>query len=325
MADPARYVDEVLCGAARRAAVRQSASVFMPSNIALVKYWGKRPGPLNLPLVSSLSYTLGDYGTTTRVSLAEGDAAQLNGRPAGAAEAAKIFAFLDLFRAEGECFNVVTDNNIPTAAGVASSASGFAALTAAIVALKGWDVPLQRQTMLARLGSGSASRSFWPGTVLWHKGIRDDGLDCYADPVTLPVQDIRMAVLLLESGQKEISSRRAMDISLATSPLSGEWPVRQQAHLDAVLAAPDMTTLGEVIEENAVLMHRLIESATPSISFDTPQTALWKQRIRDWRRYGLPVWFTQDAGPNLKLIFDARDQSGIASRLAAAGVDFFVV
>lgn len=297
----------------------------MPSNIALVKYWGKRPGNLNLPLVSSLSYTLDGYGSKTHIALDEKDSLILNGKEKSGDEAKKTFAFLDLFRATSEYYRVVSDNNIPTAAGVASSASGFAALTAAMIALKGWDVPLKEQSMLARLGSGSAARSFWNGIVLWHKGVREDGMDSYAEPVTLQTEPMAMAVLLLDQSQKKISSREAMKISLATSPLAAEWPARQQAHLDAALKVKDLPSLGHIAEENAELMHELIRTGTPSVDFDLSETKEWKTRVRQWRGQGVPVWFTQDAGPNLKLLFPRASQKDITERLNATGVGYFVV
>lgn len=317
-----QYVERITGG--RQAARSDSAEAFMPSNIALVKYWGKRRGELNLPLVSSLSYTLEGYGTKTRIALADRDSAELNGKPATDEDLKKITAFLDLFRAPGEHYRVVTENNIPTAAGVASSASGFAALTSAILALKGLEIPLKGQSMLARLGSGSAARSFWPGLVLWHKGERDDGMDCYAEPLAR-APGFCMAVLLLDQGKKPWSSRQAMEISLSTSPLAAEWPAAQQRHLDAALAARDVETLGAVAEENAVLLHRLLAESSPSIVFDLPETTVWKQKVREWRAGGLPVWFTQDAGPNLKLLFPLKNKEIMAENLRGQGVDYFIV
>lgn len=322
----AEYVARLLGPLHRTPAQNDRAAAFMPSNIALVKYWGKRPGPLNLPLVSSLSYTLDGYGTETEISLAKADTVEMNGAvlAPGDEAAIKIKDYLDLFRAEGEHYRVVTRNNIPTAAGVASSASGFAALLSAIIKMKGWDVPLREQSMLARLGSGSAARSFWPGLVLWHKGDRADGMDCFAEQV-LAAPAFRMAVLLLDKGKKEWSSRRAMEISLATSPLAAAWPEEQRRHLDAALAAQDFAALGPVVEANAVLLHSLLERSSPSIVFDRPETALWKKKIRAWREEGLPVYFTQDAGPNLKLIFPFEIKDKIHGKLTAEGIDYFSV
>jgi diphosphomevalonate decarboxylase len=325
-----KYVSDVLGDMHRQKAENESADAFMPSNIALVKYWGKRAGELNLPLVSSLSYTLDGYGTTTRIFLAEADSVEMNGKTlaATAGEFVKIMDFLGLFRAAGEHYRVITANNIPTAAGVASSASGFAALLAAIVRLKGWDLPLRAQSMLARLGSGSAARSFWPGLVSWHKGIREDGMDCYAEPYLHHMQPFCMAVLLIDQGAKAWSSREAMKISLSTSPLAKIWPVEQQRHLEDVqsaLSLDDFAALGAVVENNAVLLHGLLEQSAPSIVFDGLETRLWKQRIKDWRAQGAPVYFTQDAGANLKLIFPLYFKEIAEKYLKNVGIDYFIV
>lgn len=323
------YVKKILGPLHGQAARNDSAEAFMPSNIALIKYWGKRDAELNLPLVSSLSYTLDGYGTTTRISLSDKNILILNGEEAeqGGDDYLKVHAFADLFRAPGEKYRIETENNIPTAAGVASSASGFAALLAALLRLKVWDVPLKEQSMLARLGSGSAARSFWPGLVLWHKGARDDGMDCYAEPCRMPLS-IGMAVLLLEKGPKAVSSREAMGLSLSTSPHAVNWPKAQQEHLDALMAAgrgSDFEKAGRIAENNAVLLHTLLEESQPPIVYDTPATRAWKQKVHDWRAAGLPVYFTQDAGPNLKIIFPLEYKAKIEGHLGAAGIDYFTV
>ena len=321
------YVRAILGDAYAAAAQHEEAEVFMPSNIALVKYWGKRPGVLNLPLVSSLSLTLKGYGTKTRLSLSHEDSMLLNGKTLSQGDPAykKAMDFLDMFRARGECYRIETENNIPTAAGVASSASGFAALTSAIIKLKGWDVPLKAQSMLARLGSGSAARSFWDGMVLWHKGTRDDGMDCYAEPVTHSVHDLCLSVLVLDASEKSVSSRDAMQASLATSPMAPEWPQRQAAHLDAALKAADFATLGQIVEDNAVLMHAVIQSAVPAMSFDTAETKKWKDNVQRWRTEGMPVYFTQDAGAQIKLLYPSAHRADIEEKINAAGVEYFTV
>ena len=327
MSEKLKYVREILGARYEQKARQKSVEVFMPSNIALIKYWGKRREELNLPLVSSLSYTLDGYGTRTRLAPAEKDAMEMNGRclSEGDKEFIKIKEFLDLFRLKGDFFKVVTENNIPTAAGVASSASGFAALTAAVVAFRGWDLGKKEQSMLARLGSGSAARSFWPGLVFWRKGGRDDGMDCYAEPCPLKIGSFKMAVLLLDRGQKKWSSREAMKVSLSSSPLAQSWPVEQQKHLEKSLSARTFSDLAEVAEENAVLLHRMLETSSPSIVYDLPETRVWKARVRALRRDGFPLWFTQDAGPNLKLLFPSESGKEIEKLLKTQKVDYFIV
>ena len=322
-----KYVAEILGLLHRQPAKFPDGEAFMPSNIALVKYWGKRRAELNLPLVSSLSYTLDGYGSNTKIYLDSTDGITLNNKTLDSKDDTfiKVMQFLDLFRAPGEKYRIVTSNNIPTAAGVASSASGYAALTAAIVRLKGWDLPLRAQSMLSRLGSGSACRSFWPGLVLWHKGERVDGMDCYAEPYSTRLS-ICMAVLIFDQRQKPWSSREAMYISLKTSPLSAAWPVEQQKHLDAVMrAGTDFKALGIAVESDAILLHSVLALSQPPIVFDLQETEVWKKKVQGWRLDGLDVYFTQDAGPNLKLIFPLSIKGKIEEKLRHEGIDYFVV
>ncbi|MEM7295796.1 MAG: diphosphomevalonate decarboxylase, partial [Pseudomonadota bacterium] len=150
-----------------------AAEVFAPSNIALSKYWGKRDFGLNLPLNSSVSISLGRLGTLTRVAPAEVDQVVFQGEMLApdAPFARKIRAFVDLFRGcGGPALRIETENTIPTAAGLASSASGFAALTLALDQAFGTMLPKEALSMLARLGSGSAARSIWHGFVHWDRG-----------------------------------------------------------------------------------------------------------------------------------------------------------
>ena len=324
-----QYVSHILGAEYLRAAKVHEAESFMPSNIALVKYWGKRAGELNLPLVSSVSYALGDYGTRTKITIADQDVAIFNGVLLENTDKKyrDIFTFLDLFRTPEECFKVETSNNIPTAAGVASSASGYAALLNCIAKIKGWSISMRDKTLLARLGSGSAARSFWPGLVLWHKGEREDGMDSYAEPLDI-APFFNMAVLILQKSEKAVSSRDAMKLSMQTSPLAPTWPVRQQEHLDIVLKAladQDFDMLGRTVEQNAILMHDVVHQSQPSISFDGAETIKWKQEVQALRKSGLPVYFTQDAGPNIKLIFPHKARGDVEVLLKNKGVDALIV
>lgn len=156
-------------------------------NIALVKYWGKRDDALNLPAVPSLSLTLGGFVTTTTVTWgAASDRFRLDGREAHADEARKVFALLDRIDPNRPRCDVESQNDFPTAAGLASSSSGFAALAVAGAAAAGVDLDPTALSVLARQGSGSACRSLWGGFVEWRLGERADGLDSHGLPVAGP-------------------------------------------------------------------------------------------------------------------------------------------
>lgn len=326
------YVANVLDNEHRRPAIKQSAQAFMPSNVALIKYWGKRDAELNLPLVSSISYTLHEnYGSNTRVTLSSEDRMELDGMALSPKDPAfqSAMRFLDLFRAKGEFFDITTLNTIPTAAGLASSASGFAALTECMVLMKGWTLSPRSKSMLARLGSGSAARSFFSGIVMMDKGTQKDGMDCYAGTCKPQARmRTRMAVLLVDRERKAMSSREAMRISMETSSLADEWPAVHKKHLAQALAAlkdADFHALGYVVEENALFLHELLRKSKPSIVYDKPETVALRNNIVKWReKDGLPVYFTQDAGPNLKMIFPMTLKKDIENLLKEQNLDYFI-
>ena len=175
-----------------------TATAYAPANIALAKYWGKRDRVLNLPVNGSLSISLGSHGSRTTVGAAEADSITLNGVRAAADSALhrRTFAFIEhLRRGAPQPLAITSENTIPTAAGLASSASGFAALTLALNAYWRLNLPGAVLSALARIGSGSAARSLWHGFVKWDKGEQPDGRDIIATPIASDWQDLRVALL----------------------------------------------------------------------------------------------------------------------------------
>lgn len=288
-----------------------SARAFAPSNIALCKYWGKRNVELNLPITGSLSISLGNHGTTTALKLSDSgrDEVILNGEPLdkNSAFCKRLSLFLNLFREEGGwSLEVSTDSNIPTAAGLASSASGFAALILAMDKLFGWDLPLKDLSILARLGSGSACRSLWQGFVEWHVGHEEDGMDSHGEELPYPWQEFCIGILLLSTKEKQISSTVAMQRTLSTSSFYSLWPqkvAQDIATIHSAIKAKDFLSLGQCAESNALAMHATMLTSWPPISYATPETMAEMHHIWHLRSEGLPLFFTQDAGPNLKLLF----------------------
>jgi diphosphomevalonate decarboxylase len=238
--------------------VKPEGSAFAPSNIALCKYWGKRQEELNLPVTSSLSISLGELGTRTLLRVIGGaDQVTLNGQPVPPRHkfARGVTQFLNLFRAPGQFFAVETVNSIPTAAGLASSASGFAALTLAVNDLFDWRLDARTLSILARLGSGSASRSIFRGFVLWHAGAQGDGLDSFAEELPYQWPDLRIGLLTLSEAEKPIGSREAMKRTKRSSLLYQTWPSKVAQDLAAIsdaIAAGDFDQLGRTAESNAL-------------------------------------------------------------------------
>lgn len=293
---------------------KDTVSAYAPSNIALIKYWGKRDIQLNLPVTSSLSVSLGSKGTTTRVRVSKKDEFILNDCLLNATDpiAKRAWGFINLIRKSGQYFSIETTNTIPTAAGLASSASGFAALVLALNELYQWNLDEKSLSLIARLGSGSAARSFWQGFVLWHKGELENGLDSYAESMHIDWPEFRIGLLIHDEKQKEHSSRDAMNITQETSPFYAQWPelVKSDlANIKQALDEKDFNRVGQIAESNAQAMHALMWSARPSICFSSAHTFTLIRKICDLRAQGIPVYFTQDAGPNVKLLFLANDQS----------------
>jgi len=293
------------------------------ANIALVKYWGKRAPTtaaaqhLNLPAVGSLSMTLDGLCTRTEISEATGgrDSFLLNGEPAVGEPARRVSAHLDrLCAASGHhearppC-SVESRNSFPTAAGLASSASGFAALT--VAGATAFDLPADREGLcaLARMGSGSAPRSLWGGFVRVDRGGLADGSDYVAYQVQPPSHwDLRMLVVRTAEGPKSLGSTAAMEQCRKTSPYYDAWVETSDEDLneaERALAQRDLLGLGRVMEHSCFKMHAVMAAARPPILYWNETTIaaileVWKARER-----GIAAYVTSDAGPHVKVLCEA--------------------
>lgn len=296
--------------------VQEKGLAFAPTNIALCKYWGKRDAELNLPMTSSLSVTLPDMGAMTAISLQDepADNIILNGNPVepGSQFYDRVEAFLDLFRTNKQwCANIDIKMNLPVAAGLASSASGFASLVSALNDLFQWQLSHRELSILARLGSGSAARSLWTGFVEWHAGVQADGMDSYAERLPYEWPELNIGILCLSDQPKSISSREAMQRTVNTSMLYRNWP--QKVTHDIVIMRQALQTknfslLAGTAESNALSMHATMLSSWPPICYSLPETIAAMRQVWDLRNQGAEIYFTQDAGPNLKLLFVEKDK-----------------
>lgn len=295
------------------------------ANIALVKYWGKRDARLNLPAAGSLSLTLAALVTETTVAfdpaLAE-DELVLDGAPA---PASRVTPFLDLVReraGHATRARVVSRNDFPTASGLASSASGFAALALAASRAAGLELDARGLSILARRGSGSAARSILGGFVRMHAGSRDDGSDAFATPIESPLADrVRMVIAIVGGGApKTHGSRDAMDHTAATSPFYASWIAlvpRDLEAAEAAIARGDVQALGELAEANALAMHASAIAARPAVIYWQPASLAALAAVRDLRANGHAAWATMDAGPHVKVLTTADDAPAVARALAA--------
>lgn len=315
-----QILNEILSGRSLIPA-EESVQVFAPSNIALVKYWGKRNSELNLPETDSLSVTLPHCGTTTRLSLSAENQDKIifnhSAMDKSTEFSVKLSSFLDLFRPKNTFFHVETESNIPIDAGLASSASGFAACVRAVDKFFKWNLSNIELSLLARLGSGSACRSIWDGFVIWRRGEHEYGMDSHGYLMQERWPELRIGLLMVSAAKKQISSRNAMNDTHATSILYHAWPeqVKQDMqHMEKAIREKDFILLGKTAENNALAMHATMAAAWPPIVYSHPLTLELMQQIWQLRNEGVAVYFTQDAGANLKLLFLQESTDTIKSR-----------
>lgn len=300
------------------------------SNIALVKYWGKRASStpdLNLPAVSSLSLTLGELRTETHIVPATQDRFELDGALVQNNAATKVFAHLDRVwmalypSAPRPACHVHSTNHLPTAAGLASSASGFAALTLCAHGAFGGEFDEHRLSALARRGSGSAARSIWGGAVRLDKGDADNGEDCRAYPIATQ-QDLsawRFVIVHTAAGPKAIGSTGAMQRCAETSPYYPAWVQGNEADIHAAhqaIEARDLDTLGEIMEHSCYKMHACMWATRPALRYWNSVTLAVIDALQTLRSDGLKGFATSDAGPHVKILCPASDADAIVAQLS---------
>ncbi len=300
------------------------------AHIALVKYWGKRDAELNLPAAGSLSLTLGALTTIATVAPMEGarDELQLDGRAIAGPALARFSAWADLVREAAAApelrFRVESANDFPTASGLASSASAYAALALALSRAAGLELAPAELSVLARRGSGSAARSIFGGLVVMRPGTRADGRDAHGEELVSADELARawplaMVVAVVGGGRvKSLSSRAAMEHCAETSPLYPSWLTAVPGDLAAARAAierRDLHALGEVAEQSALTMHAAALASRPAIAYFRPATIALIDAVQELRRGGTTAYFTMDAGPHVKVLTTPAEASAVAARV----------
>lgn len=293
------------------------------TNIALIKYWGKRDKELFLPMNSSLSLTLDAFYTDTKIIFDEdfqADSFYLNGKLQSQKEIEKISRFLDLFReyiGEGTFARVESLNFVPTAAGLASSASAFAALAMAVNQAFSLNLSPQVLSTFARRGSGSSTRSLFGGFVEWDMGTNSE--DSMAYPIDDADWGIGMLILAVNTNQKKIASRVGMDHTVATSPFYDAWVATTKEDLVAVKEAikkRDFDKLGQITEHNGMKMHATTLSANPPFTYWTADSVKAQEAVMTVREaLGIFAYMTMDAGPNVKVLCRQEDMETLKKSL----------
>lgn len=296
------------------------------ANIALIKYWGKRDEKLILPQNSNISVTLDGLNATTTVEFDKKyvkDIFILNDKEQQGDEANRVFETIEIIRKIAkikEKVKVSSKNNFPTAAGLASSAAGGAALALAASTAAGLKLNNKELSIIARRNSGSAARSIDGGFIEWLKGNELDGSDSYGNQIA-PEQhwpEFRIIATILTTAEKKIKSRPGMTKSVQTCPYYKCWLNSIDDDLNKVregILKKDFSTVGKISEENAIKMHALMWTTKPAIMYWMPESLEVINIVHEMRDSGIECYYTMDAGPQVKIICLEKDLKKIQSVL----------
>ena len=290
-------------------------------SLALLKYWGKLETGDNLPATPSLAVTLGGLYTDTWVRSAQDDSISIRGDAAsheptrrGGERTTRFFDCLRSHLGVTKHFEARSVNSFPTAAGLASSSSGFAALTGACVTAAERELPPQELSEIARIGSVSAARSIYGGFVLLPAGA----LSAHQVFDARHWPDLRIVVVITHKGPKPESSRKAMRDTSATSPFYPQWVTESNTMLSEALSAlrdRDLEKLGDIARSSYSMMHAAMLAARPPILYWLPATLAVIRACQELRSRGIGAWETIDAGPQVKILCAARDSETVAQRV----------
>jgi diphosphomevalonate decarboxylase len=293
-------------------------------NIAFIKYWGNQDDDLRIPANGSLSMTLDGLQTQTTVEFdtsLETDQLILNGEPAAGEALARVSTTLDQLRQQADLNTsalVKSENSFPTGTGIASSASAFAALVLAGATALGLCLSERELSQLARIGSGSASRSIPGGFVEWQAGTDHDS--SYAVSIAGPEHwDLVDYIVLVSNQHKSVSSSRGHQLA-ETSPLQAARVADAERRLKIcrkALLAKDFLTFAKVVEQDSNLMHSVMMTSTPPLYYWEPGTLEIINAVSEWREEGLQVCFTIDAGPNVHVLCPDSEAEAVKRRLTS--------
>lgn len=277
-------------------------------NIALLKYWGKRDQVINLPHQTSISVTADIFFTKTNVTIDKKlrkDKVFLDDKELTGLAYTRVVQHLNALRErfKQKSFCVVTSyNHVFIRAGYASSASAFAALTAAYVSAIGEKVDEKELSRLARLGSGSAARSIHGGFVVWHKGTNHE--TSFAEKLPVEWPELRLLFTVIDAKSKPISSRIGMQLTVEKAASFSVFVQQCEELVEPMIKAinaHEIDTVGKISERSAELMRNVMLEA--GIEYHVPETQKLIQTIKAIRsKHHIPVYYTFDAGPNLILL-----------------------
>ncbi len=296
------------------------------SNIALIKYWGNFDARLRMPLNDSLSMNLDALTTETTVEFDDAlaqDEIVLGGEPADEKTSARVVEQLNRIRREAKTKSfarVHSKNNFPSATGLASSASAFAALTLAATRAAGLELSERQLSILARQGSGSAARSIPAGFVEWlaATNVTSTSDQSYARQLLPPdAWDLHDVIAIVSRDAKKVGSSEGHAV-VNTSPFLGErisrLPIRYH-RVRRELLNKNLKGMGAEIETEAIELHMLAMTSRPPIFYWSPATVRVMDAVRQWREEGLEAYYTLDAGPNVHVLVEGKHAAEVANRL----------
>jgi diphosphomevalonate decarboxylase len=299
-----------------------TATALAHPNIALIKYWGNVDPALRIPANGSLSMNLGGLSTRTTVTFDPdlvGDELLLGGKPSTGPTLQRVSILLDRVRKIALLTlyaRVESANNFPAGAGIASSASAFAALSLAASTAAGLQLSEPELSRLARTGSGSACRSIPGGFVEWQAG--HDHETSYAFSIAAPSHwDLVDCVAIVSHAHKRTGSSEGHRLA-DTSPLQParlESAAQRMEVCRAAVCERDFPTLAEVVEQDSNLMHAVMMTSQPPLFYWEPVTLAVIQAVTSWRRHGLPAFYTIDAGPNVHVLCPAEVSRSVLQRM----------
>ena len=301
-----------------------SATAIAHPNIAFIKYWGNRDNTLRLPENGSISMNLEELVTRTRVTFdpaLTSDIFDLNGIRQTSIALQRVTSQMNLIRGIrgiATRAHILSENNFPSGAGIASSASAFAALTLAAITAIGLEMKEMDLSRLARRGSGSACRSIPSGFVEWYRGNSD--MDSFAVSFAKPSHwDLVDCIAVVESAHKKTGSSEGHKLaasSLFQPSRVADVDRRLDRCREAILAR-DFNALANIIELDSNMMHAVMMTSSPALLYWEPATIEIMKAVQTWRKTGIPAAYTIDAGPNVHVFCESASLENITRRLSA--------
>ena len=298
------------------------ATALAHPNIAFIKYWGLKDEAKRIPANDSISMNIGCLSTRTTVvfdATFTADTLTLNAQNITGPALQRVGAFLDHLRhttGSQHFAHVHSENNFPLGAGLASSASAFAALALAGTAALGFHLSEKELSSLARFGSGSACRSIPGGFVEWHTDplTGESFASSFASADHWKLVDL---IAILSKEHKLVGSEAGM-ISAPSSPLQEarvqDAPHRLDLCRQAILAR-NFNALAKVTELDCNMMHAVMMTSDPPLFYWHPASLLIMKAVKEWQKQGIPVTYTLDAGPNVHVICPQETMREILARL----------